>query len=442
MPKKNMSNYILLMNYHNKNTLRSSQSVVGRRDFLKTSIIGGVSFLSLPLTGNAALFGEKPVDYRLTLDNPTHLYDDKGCWFHPRAGIVPGAGTNGLPRIVLTMNILDLLQSDLYKVMYGMITNDLGVTWTQPQELDTLAPHYEKIDGVERPVSVSDFWPGWHKVSKALLGTGHTVVYGSDWKLSNPRPRNTVYSVYNPDREIWPVWQKMEMPDSVKFYNAGAGCTQRYDLEDGTILLPIYFHPLGEKRHKVTVVRCSFDGHQLSYLEHGNEISVDDDTRGLQEPSITRFNGEYFLTIRNDNQGFVSRSKDGLNFNPIQPWLFDDGSSLGNYNTQQHWVTHSNGLFLVYTRKGANNDHVIRHRAPLFMAQVDPEKLCVIRETERILVPEHGAPTGNFGVTDISKDETWVTVAELMRPGVEKYGANGNVFVARIHWNEPNQLFE
>lgn len=95
--------------------------------------------------------------------------------------------------------------------------------------------------------------------------------------------------------------------------------------------------------------------------------------------------------------------------------VWDDGADLGNYNTQQHWVTHSNGLFLVYTRKGAHNDHVFRHRAPLFIAQVDPEKLCVVRSTERVLVPERGARLGNFGVAEVSENETWVTVAEWMQ---------------------------
>jgi len=131
-----------------------------------------------------------------------------------------------------------------------------------------------------------------------------------------------------------------------------------------------------------------------------------------------------------------------MNFSPVQSWKFDDGSDLGNYNTQQHWVTHSEGLFLVYTRRGANNDHVFRHRAPLFIAQVDPVKLQVIRSTEKVLVPERGARLGNFGVTDISPDETWVTVAEWMQPkGCEKYGSDGSIFVARIRWNQPNLLF-
>jgi len=40
----------------------------------------------------------------------------------------------------------------------------------------------------------------------------------------------------------------MEMPDPKKFFSAGAGSTQRYDLEDGTILLPVYLHLPGENQ--------------------------------------------------------------------------------------------------------------------------------------------------------------------------------------------------
>ena len=54
-------------------------------------------------------------------------------------------------------------------------------------------------------------------------------------------------------------------------------------------------------------------------------------------------------------------------------------------------------------------------------------------------MPERGARLGNFGVTEVSRDETWVTVAEWMQPkGVEKYGSDGSVYVARIHWSRPN----
>jgi hypothetical protein len=81
------------------------------------------------------------------------------------------------------------------------------------------------------------------------------------------------------------------------------------------------------------------------------------------------------------------------------------------------------------------------------MAQVDPRRRCVLRKTEQILVPERGARLGNFGVTRVNEHETWVTVAELMQtwgPNYvltvnNKYGSDGSVYVARIHWEKPNR---
>jgi hypothetical protein len=410
----------------------------GRRKFIKTSIIGGISLAVIP---SVICCREKKLSNTVELNVPTKLFDGKSCWTHPRAGIVPGGGESGKSRVVMTMNNLDLAGSDVFYGVFGLHTNNFAETWTKPRELKTMAPRYELIDGEERPVAVSDFWPKWHSKTKTLLGTGHTVAYTPDWKVRNPRPRNTSYSIYNTDMDSWSEWQKLKMPGDDKFYNSGAGCVQRYDMDDGTILLPISFHPKG-KNSRVTVCKCSFDGKELKYNSHGSELELNNETRGLGEPSLTKFNGEYFLTIRNDEKGKVAKSTDGLHFEKYKPWTFDDGTELGSYNTQQHWITHSDALFLVYTRRGANNDHVFRHRAPLFMAQVDPQKLCVIRETEQILVPERGARLGNFGVCDVTENETWVTVSEWMQPhGVEKYGSDGSVFVARIYWNKTNKLF-
>ncbi len=414
-----------------------SDKTIKRRTFLKSSLIGGISLTFIPLIFSC---DKNELNYSVELNVPTKLFDGKKCWSHPRAGIVPNLGVNKNPRVVMTMNSLDLAGSDVFYGMFGLHTDNLSKDWTNPENLKTMAPRYEVIDGVERPVAVSDFWPKWHSTSKTLLGTGHTVVYTADWKVTNPRPRHTSYSIYNTTTGKWNNWQKLKMPDNEKFYNSGAGCAQRYDLEDGTILLPVSFRPTG-KNSRVTVCRCSFDGKILKYQSHGTELELNDDTRGLGEPSLTRFNGEFFMTIRNDIKGFVTRSKDGMHFEAIQSWKFDDGTELGSYNTQQHWVTHPDGLFLVYTRRGANNDHVFRNRAPLFIAQVDPIKLCVIRKTEQVLVPERGARLGNFGVTDISPNETWVTVSEWMQPdGVEKYGSDGSVFAARILWSKPNRI--
>ncbi|MFO7976060.1 MAG: lysophospholipase, partial [Candidatus Hydrogenedentota bacterium] len=196
----------------------------------------------------------------------------------------------------------------------------------------------------------------------------------------------------------------------------------------------------GEKLSKSTVARCAFDGETLSYVEHGDELAIDV-PRGFNEPSIAKYKDRYFLTLRNDEKGYVTVGDDGLHYAEPIPWTFDDGSELGSYNTQQHWLVHEDGLFLTYTRRGAGNDHIMRHRAPLFIAQVDPERLCVIRATEKVLIPERGATLGNFGAAPISPRESWVTVGEgVWNDDARKRGANGAVFVARVLWQRPNTL--
>ena len=334
------------------NVVNSEINGYSRREFIKNSVLGGISVFILPSAYSSLNnYGGKG-KYRLKLDSPGRWFDGESCRVHPRAGIVPGAGERGKPRVVMTMNSLDLSGSDVFRGVYGMETDDLGRRWTEQGLLETLAPRYEIIEGVRRPVALSDFWPSWHKKSGRLLGTGHTVVYTPDWKVTSPRPRHTSYSVYDPDRKEWAVWQKLQMPGGEEFIDSGAGCVQRYDNPDGTILLPLYFRYPGAGRISTVIVsRCEFDGQNLRYLEHGNEMSTDI-PRGFGEPSITFYRGRYFLTLRNDQKGYVTEGRDGLNFNKPVPWKFDDGEDLGNYNTQQHWVTHSDALFLVYTRRG------------------------------------------------------------------------------------------
>ena len=75
---------------------------------------------------------------------------------------------------------------------------------------------------------------------------------------------------------------------------------------------------------------------------------------------------------------------------------------------------------------------VFRHRAPLFIGQVDPGRLCVMRRTERILLPDEGATLGNSGVCRISDHEIWITCVEgLLRLGKRRDDLN-KVHVVRV----------
>ncbi|MBX7258760.1 MAG: glycoside hydrolase [Candidatus Hydrogenedentes bacterium] len=379
------------------------------------------------------------VSYTIELTTPIESFNNEFCWFQPRAAAIPGAGKDGMPLVVLTLQKHFLSSSDYYSGIHVMKSADLGATWTTPEPRPELDWRHEP-DGMV--VGICDMTPGWHAPTKKLLLIGHTVRYREGKLAEESRSRETPFSVYDPAADTWTPWRIVDMPDKKKFYNGGAGCAQWLVEDDGSLLIPIYYKEQSNDPNacsSATVMRCAFDGTTVSYREHGTELALDV-PRGLDEPSLTRFRGKYYLTIRNDQRGYATVSDDGLHFAPITPWTFDDGSELGSYNTQQHWVTHSDGLFLAYTRRGANNDDIFRHRAPLFIAQVDPEKLCVIRATERELLPNRGATYGNFGASNITENETWVTDAEgMFFPEVyKKYGAKGAVFAAKLRWSKPN----
>ncbi len=104
--------------------------------------------------------------------------------------------------------------------------------------------------------------------------------------------------------------------------------------------------------------------------------------------------------------------------------------------TQQRWLPHSDGLFLVYTRKDETNVNVIRWRAPLWMAEVDRRKLQLKRATERIAIPMSGGEHfGNFHTTAIGPDESLISTGSVL-PG----SYTGAVRIARVRWSRNNRL--
>lgn len=374
------------------------------------------------------------IDYQLDLISVRSGFDGKSFFAQARAGAIPGLG-QAAPTVVLTAQPALRSGSDVFFALSEWRTSDYGKNWEGPVEHHESLGRRSESAGVE--VAICDMTPGWHATTGKLLSTGHTVRYLDDQHPITARTRETAYAVYEADHHSWRPWQVLAMPNEPAFQSAGAGSAQRVDLEDGTILLPIYHKPVSgnwHACHAATVIRCEFDGDQLTYLEHGNTMTTAE-PRGFCEPSITTFQGRYYLTLRNDLRGYVAAGEDGLHFSSPQPWHFDDGTELGSYNTQQHWITHDQGLFLVYTRRGLDNDHVFRHRAPLMMAQVDPEKLVVLRQTERQLIPNRGARLGNFAVCRVGADQTWVVAAEWMQPvGCEKYGSDNTIWAVRIIW--------
>lgn len=384
------------------------------------------------------LAGPAELPFRVQADTVFSELNPKFCWFHPRVAAIPAHGQDGQPAVVMTIQ-KHLGVSDHYSGLYFLRTNDLGATWTGPTEIPELASHPGENN---ETIAACDVTPGWLKHSQKLLAIGVKLRYSQEGKqlVDQPRSHECAYATCDPKTDKWTEWKMLAMPETDgKFFLVTPGCVQWLEKDDGTLLIPIYFKGATGSDYTSTILHCSFDGQELKYLSHGDELTTQGG-RGLYEPSLTRFQDKYFLTLRHDTAAFVTTSDDGLHFKPVQKWTFDDGRDLGSYNTQAHWLSHSDGLCLTYTRRGANNDHIMRNRAPIFVAQIDPGTLQVLRRTERILLPERGVMLGNFGAATITPNESWVTDAEfLIDDKPHPNGADGTVWFGRVKWSKPNQ---
>jgi len=353
-------------------------------------------------------------------------------WFHPRPCRTPDG---------LFMNVQSIYGSDGFGPVHWSTSTDEGRTWSDPQPVPGLGRKLHD-DGVEE--GVCDTVPTYHPPSKTILSMGWNVYY-KDNVLTRPNEQRwPVYVVRRPDGSFTaPRKLEWDDPEAARIY--GSNCSQRVTLPDGDLLIPLTFANYEREDRLVATVRASFDGETLTIGDRGNAQSLAV-KRGLVEPSIVSWGGSYYMTIRSeDGYAYVTRSADGLQWDDKRAWAWDDGQPLETSTTQQHWLSHSDGLFLVYTRKDASNLNVARWRAPLWMAQVDPESLTLTRSTEKIVVPmssdgvndpAHTARLGNFHVVNVSERESLVTVGE----NIPDFAYEGRTLQARIRWSQPNRL--
>jgi len=367
--------------------------------------------------------------------------DFKGeyCFTHARGVITPsGFG-------VLTTQPLRLSGSDIFYGMYLAKTFDGGKTWSPLVASKTLL---RREDGEGRELAMCDATPMYHKKTGKILLLGHYASYVNDEAAPYPHPRHTAYSVYNEETGDFDPFELIDMPkdENETYYSCGNGSGQSLELPNGELLIPIYQNDkkaASDPWHSCSsssVMRCSFDGEKILLQETGNALTVSV-PRGIGEPSVVYHKGRYFLALRNDVSGYVSRGDDGLHYEEPRELVFDNGENVGNYCTQQHWITGGGKLWMVYTRRGANNDHIFRHRAPLFIAEFDPDRMCLIRATETVAVPERGARLGNFGCQSLDDGHAIVFASEWMQTTAPdyhnwrrcmEYGSDNTIFVSHI----------
>lgn len=359
-------------------------------------------------------------------------------WFHPRACLVPGAKEEKRRRVFMTLQ--EINGSDFFRQVHFMTSDDLGMTWTEPQAIPDFSWH-DKGGGLIE--GVCDVVPQWHPWTKTILAMGHNVYYKDNKLTQTSNDRWPTYAVRD-EKGNWSSRKKLRWDDPRASAMVSCGCGERLWFDDGDLLVPVSFGPQGRTHRSVTTLRCAFDGVNLTVKESGNELESTKG-RGLLEPSITKFRNRYFMTIRaEDERGYVTTSANGLKWDEKQPWSWEDGTPLAMSTTQQHWLLHSEGLHLAYTRRTEENAKVMRYRAPLFIAAVDPETLRLRRDTERVLFPLKGDPasdpkhvtlTDNFHPLAVTQDESWITVGE----NTLSTRTPGDLLIGRIRWSSPNK---
>lgn len=352
--------------------------------------------------------------------------------------VTPSVASDGRSVALMTFQKLLLSGCDVFYGQFVSKSTDGGETWSEPRQTKGLPDERAGEFRIARCATIYH-----HRKTNRFFGLGLAEKFKDD---------KAPYRVSAPgDPCLWPIFAEVDAEAgdfvssrklSVPFdYELCYPFGQTVELENGDLLVPFNVCPVGAgERSQCVVIRFAFDGTDLRLVAVGDPVALPSLRRGCGEPSLVRFGDKYLLTLRSDEYGSVAESRDGLRFSAPKKWTWEDGEPIGNANTQQHWVPLGDRLCFAYTRKTPSNGHVFRNRAPIFLSEVDPERLCLRRKTEIPIVPDRGARLGNFCVAPGSGRETWLTTAEWMQPhGCEKYGSDNSIWLVRLQERVPRK---
>jgi hypothetical protein len=84
----------------------------------------------LPALASAA-GSNQPLDFQVRVETVLKHDDGRFLWYHPRVAAIPGAGKDGKPAVLMTLQ-KHLRVSDHYSGLHVMRTDDLGASWAGP----------------------------------------------------------------------------------------------------------------------------------------------------------------------------------------------------------------------------------------------------------------------------------------------------------------------
>jgi len=351
----------------------------------------------------------------------------------------PAVATDGKGTALMTWQMLQVSGSDVFKGTYMAKSTDGGMTWGDPKAMAALK---ETRNGKRRVEYTGT--PRYSFRNKRWFGLGHSITYEHDGcplvaskAVAEKGVDFPIQLFVDAKKGEFTGWRPLPLPFA---YSRCLPFGDWVELENGDILVAFYYQEPDPKRvqfYRVVTVRYRFEGENLEVVQAGTPLIGEGYVRGFYEPSLAKLNGRYYLTIRTDEQGLIATSDDGLTFASPEPWRWDDGTPLANRNTQQHWLGCEKGLYLTYTREDATNGHVFRNRAPIYMAWFDPVRNCLVKSTERTLVPELGTRLGNFVCCGAGKDAAWLVTAEWMQPkGCDRYGSDNSIWLVQVDFSD------
>ncbi|MBO7741874.1 MAG: exo-alpha-sialidase, partial [Victivallales bacterium] len=197
---------------------------------------------------------------KITLQQIKTDFKGRFCYTHARGAVTPEGFA------IITTQPLRLTGSDVFYGMEMTTSNDGGKSWTPLRKSKTLL-RQDLGNGYSR--ALCDGTPMYHKKSGKLLLLGHDATYLNDDLAPAPQPRHTLWSVFNQEKNDWEPFREITMPDENAYYCCGNGSGQSVELENGDILIPVYYmsreeakNPWGNCYHAM-IMRCSFDGKEL-----------------------------------------------------------------------------------------------------------------------------------------------------------------------------------
>ena len=354
-------------------------------------------------------------------------YDRKTCWVNPVA--LPAGN-----EVLLLSQKLLIEAVDCFSDLSLFRSPDGGKTWQGPEAISCLAGT-DNPDGIRERYLASAMRRCADGRILVLVTSFH---YDSRNRAVPSRSQRVKYLYFDPVRSVWADPRELDLPAAADA-DVLAVDAQFVEL-DGDLLLPYCVRQASRFYSRIAKIRAESDG-RLTVAEWSEPI-VCAAGRGFFEPSLCRFEGKYYLSLRSDDSAYCTFSNDWKVFPEASKWCFADGSWLGSYNTMTRLLCIGGKCYLVYTRKGLNNDHVFRHRAPLLIGEVVPDQPAVLPETEQIVVPEHGARLGNFTAASEDENHAFVSVAEWMQTvspdthdcrRCEKYGADNRIWYVKMN---------